>query len=59
MEEFFDEQLVKLLPDYVTKRITVNDSFRPQDAKRTRLEDQRPTEIIDADDDDDDDVVLA
>lgn len=56
LEKFFEEQLVKLLPDYLSKRSSANGSIRSHEAKRMRLNNQRPTEIID---DDDDDVILA
>lgn len=56
LEKFFDEQLIKLLPDYATKRSSVNGNNQSHEHKRMRLENQRSTEIID---DGDDDVILA
>lgn len=57
LETFFDEMLVKLLPDHVSKKNGTNGSIRGHDSKRMRTENQRPMEIID--DGDDDDVILA
>lgn len=54
LEKFFEEQLTKLLPDYLPKRNSLNGSNRAHEAKRPRIE--RATEIID---DGDDDVILT
>lgn len=56
MEEFFEEQLVKLLPDYASKRNVTNGSTRGHESKRIRIENQRSTETID---DGDDDVIFT
>lgn len=57
LDKFFEECLQKFLPDYASKRSSVNGGTRvAYDAKRIRLDNQRSTEIID---DGDDDVILA
>lgn len=56
LEKFFEEQLVKLLPDYASKRNGTNGSTRGPESKRMRVENQRPTETID---DGDDDVIFT
>lgn len=53
LEKFFDDQLKKLLPDYIMKK--VGDSLSDGttlSAKRPRLEDVHATEVIDVPDDD-------
>lgn len=56
MENFFEELLIKYLPDYASKRSNTNGNVRAPEFKRLRTEDLRPLEIID---DGDDDVILA
>lgn len=56
LERFFEELLLKYLPDYAAKRSNTNGNAHAPELKRIRTENQRPLEIID---DGDDDVILA
>lgn len=57
LAKFFEEQLIKLLPDYVSKRLSgEKKSCEATPSKRLRLDNRATTEIID---DGDDDVILA
>lgn len=50
LEKFLNEQLKKLLSDYLPKKSNETSRDRTSDAKRTRIDSDIPTEIIDDDD---------
>lgn len=52
LERFFDEQLKKLLPDYLMRKVNEPKDNETTEVKRLRLEAQKSSEIIDVGDDD-------
>lgn len=53
MEKFFDEQVKKLLPDYLMQRVSDSLTDGPEyGAKRLRIDETELAEVIDVPDDD-------
>lgn len=50
LEKFFNEQLTKLLPDYLPKKSNDTSRDKASETKRIRIDNEIPTEIIDDDD---------